>query len=281
MPLYSIDTFGQLEPFLQREWLLTNGLGGFSFGTVVGCNTRRYHGLLIAATKPPVGRISVLSRLGEMLILDGNPNQTYELAVNQFRDNIHPRGYMYLTRFELGDVANWHYELPGVKITKEVLVPWLKNAVGIRYTIECSSPQREAELRVAPFFALRDFHALRHAAGYDMACQPDASGTKIAVNSDGITGYVAASGGEWIGEPSWWYGHVYPIETDRGQDDSEDLFTPGRFSLNIRGRAVLTFWSSNESDFSADWASEVARRNRAVGGGDAGSGAGARPAAPS
>ncbi len=277
MPLYSIDTFGQLEPFLQREWLLTNGLGGFSFGTVVGCNTRRYHGLLIAATNPPVGRVSILSRLGEMLILDGNPNQTYELAVNQFRDSVHPRGYMYLTRFELGDVATWQYELPGVKITKEVLVPWLKNAVGIRYTVECSSPQREAELRVAPFFALRDFHALRHAAGYDMACQPDASGSKIAVNSDGITGYVAAAGATWIGEPCWWYGHVYPIETDRGQDDSEDSFTPGRFSLNVRGRAMLTFWSSNEADFSADWVSEVARRNRAFEGGDGSLPSGADP----
>ena len=277
MPVYSIDTYGQLEPYDTKEWLLTNGLGGFSFGTVVGCNTRRYHGLLIAATHPPVGRVSILSRLGEMLILDGNPNQSYELSVNRFRDAVHPRGYMYLTRFELGDVATWHYELPGVKITKEVLVPWLKNGVGIRYTVECSSPQREAELTVAPFFALRDFHALRHAAGYDMACQADPSGSMIAVNSDGLTGYVASDGALWIGEPSWWYGHVYPIETDRGQDDSEDLFTPGRFSRKFQGRCVLTFWSSNEFDFRADWASEVARRNRAIGGGDAGSAAGADP----
>src|SRR5437868_5582185 len=101
MSAYSIDTFGELEPFLDNEWLLTNGLGGFAMGTVVGCNTRRYHGLLVAATQPPVGRVDTLNRIGEMLILDGNKDQPHELAVNHFRDNVHPHGEQYLKRFEL------------------------------------------------------------------------------------------------------------------------------------------------------------------------------------
>ena len=62
--LYTLDTAGQLQPGISQEWLLTNGIGGFSASTVVGCNTRRYHGLLIAATNPPVGRIAALSRIG-------------------------------------------------------------------------------------------------------------------------------------------------------------------------------------------------------------------------
>src|SRR3954462_10367755 len=105
MSLYAIDTFGQLEPFLRREWLLTNGLGGYSSGTVVGCNIRKYHGLLIAATTPPVGRMNTLARLGEQVIIDANASQPHELAVNQFRDNFFPRGEQYLRRFEIEDTA--------------------------------------------------------------------------------------------------------------------------------------------------------------------------------
>src|SRR3954466_10186441 len=99
MPLYSIETHGELQPHIEQEWLLTNGLGGYASSTVVGCNIRKYHGLLVAATNPPVGRMMTLSRLGEMLIIDGD-SQSHELAVNQFRDNIFPHGERYLRRFE-------------------------------------------------------------------------------------------------------------------------------------------------------------------------------------
>src|SRR4051812_14116162 len=86
MSLYTIETSGALHPGLDREWLLTNGLGGFASSTVVGCNTRRYHGLLCAANNPPVGRVVLLSRIGEIVKLDGNP-ELLELSVNCFRQS--------------------------------------------------------------------------------------------------------------------------------------------------------------------------------------------------
>jgi predicted glycogen debranching enzyme len=261
MSSFTIDTFGQLEPFIRREWLLTNGLGGFAFGTVPGANTRRYHGLLIAATNPPVGRVSTLSRLGEMIILDGDTQHPHELATNQFRDNVHPNGYMYLRRFDLGDTARWLYEVNGVRISKEVQVPWLKNIVGVRYTIEADRSDRAIEFRVWPFFALRDFHALRRAAGYDMPTQVG-PGAAITVSSDQISAHLAADVGEWINDPSWWYGHVYPVETDRGQDDSEDLYTPGRFTLKFTGSATMTIWASPGPLPGLDWEAEIATRRR-------------------
>ncbi len=115
MPLTAIETYGQLQPFNQREWLLTNGLGGFAFSTVAGANTRRYHGLLIAAVKPPVGRVSALSRLGEMIILDDETTRPHEMAVNHFRDNVHPHGERYLQHFELFP-AQWDPKL-GIHVT--------------------------------------------------------------------------------------------------------------------------------------------------------------------
>ena len=96
MPLYSIETYGELHPHLEQEWLLTNGLGGFASGTVVGCNTRRYHGLLCGATLPPVGRILMLNRLGEILRIQPREDEPLELSINQFGDQFHPRGDRFL-----------------------------------------------------------------------------------------------------------------------------------------------------------------------------------------
>ncbi len=87
-----------LDAALRREWLETNGLGGFASGTVNGCNTRRYHGLLVAATKPPVGRFVLLSKLEETLIIDG---RRYELGTNRYPGVVHPQGFSFSSNFGL------------------------------------------------------------------------------------------------------------------------------------------------------------------------------------
>jgi predicted glycogen debranching enzyme len=131
MALYSVDTTGQLEPHLRQEWLLTNGIGAYASSTVVGCNTRRYHGLLIAATLPPLGRIMALNRIAEIISREDRPDQLFELGVNQFGQGFHPRGEQYLRRFELGDTAVWHYEAERIAVTNEFQVRWEKNVGGI------------------------------------------------------------------------------------------------------------------------------------------------------
>src|SRR5262249_59116223 len=87
-----------LEAALQREWLKTNGLGGFSSSTILCLNVRRYHSLLTAATKPPLGRLVLLAQLEETLILGG---QRFELSADQYPGGVHPPGYPYLTHFPL------------------------------------------------------------------------------------------------------------------------------------------------------------------------------------
>ena len=82
--------FHDIDTASTREWLETNGLGGFASSTIIGLNTRRYHGLLTAATKPPVGRILMLSKLEEVLVIDG---RRYELSANQYEGAVHPKGF--------------------------------------------------------------------------------------------------------------------------------------------------------------------------------------------
>jgi predicted glycogen debranching enzyme len=261
MPLYEVQTDGQLEPHLRREWLLTNGVGGFAASTIVGCNTRRYHGLLCAATLPPVGRVMALSRIGELLTVDGNKDRMLELSVNQFRDTFHPRGDRYLRTFGLEDTATFVYDVEGVRVTKEVLVPWLKNVVGVRYSID--APGRDVELSLLPFTNLRDFHATRRAGNVRFNVK---SGERtVIVEGGGPHALCAASdGGRFVHDEGWWYDHTYWIEADRGLDDTEDLFSPGRFVLSVRDRGTITLWAALESPALHDWDEELKTRREAI-----------------
>ncbi|MEM8875720.1 MAG: amylo-alpha-1,6-glucosidase [Planctomycetota bacterium] len=251
-PLYSIETYGELRPHLACEWLLTNGTGAFSMGTVVGCNTRRYHGLLCAATLPPLGRVMALSRVGESLeMLDGNPDKPpIELGLAHFEDDIHPRGDRYLHCFELGDTARWHYDAAGVSVTKELHLLWDRNTAGLRYTIDPTSRGR-VRFRLQPFVALRDFHALHHAAESDFATNTDDAG--VEVRRDDLQLNMRCSGARFEPVADWWYGHVYPIETERGLDDREDLYTPGTFVAEVTEPTTLTLWATLDRAEALDW----------------------------
>src|SRR5690348_18313422 len=108
-----------LKVALTREWLETNGIGGFSSSTISGLNTRRYHGLLTAATKPPVGRFVLLSKLEETLLIDG---RRYELSSNQYPGVVHPRGFEYQIGFRLDPFPTFTYEIGDVRLTKSVFM---------------------------------------------------------------------------------------------------------------------------------------------------------------
>src|ERR1700756_2549168 len=101
------ETWSDLEAALRREWLETNGLGGFASSTIINLNTRRYHGLLMAATKPPGGRLLLLAKLEETLVIGG---RRYELAVNRHPGVIHPHGHEYLKEFSLDPFPIFTYE---------------------------------------------------------------------------------------------------------------------------------------------------------------------------
>jgi predicted glycogen debranching enzyme len=87
---FTKETCRDLDAALRREWLETNGVGGFASSTIIGLNTRRYHGLLVAATKPPVGRVVMLSKLEETFFIEGQP---FDLSANRYPGVVHPQGF--------------------------------------------------------------------------------------------------------------------------------------------------------------------------------------------
>src|ERR1043165_280802 len=167
------DIYGNLDAALAREWLETNGLGGFASSTIVGLNTRRYHGLLVAATKPPVGRIVMLSKFEEALVVDG---RRYELSANQYPGVVHPQGYKYQTGFRLDPFPIFTYEVEGITVEKSVFMPHGENTTVIQYEFQVpGSKSQDAGsddalipqpstliLELRPLIAFRDYHSLAH-----------------------------------------------------------------------------------------------------------------------
>ncbi len=260
MSLFTIETYRELKPHDEQEWLLTNGLGGFSSSTVLGMNTRRYHGLLCAATMPPVGRVMTINRMGEILTVDNKPDQWLEFSINSFRGQLHPRGDKYLTQFDLGDTAIWKYDIEGVKVTKELQIVWMKNVAAVRYTVDAGS--RPFTLSLLPFATLRDFHGLRQAGASSFWCE--SADRKVTLGEGAIVATVTSDAGKFIADSNWWYGHVYPVDTERGQGDIEDQFTPGRFVLEGTGKATITLWIGLNDVTIGDWDGEIRRRQSAV-----------------
>src|SRR5260370_15649232 len=149
-----------LDRARKLEWLETNGLGGFSSSTIVGLNTRRYHGLLTAATKPPVGRVVLLSKLEETLVID---SARFELSANQYQVVIHPRGHLYLNSFRLDPFPFFRYRLEGIEIEKSVFLVHGENTVVVQYSLSGDPGSRSCTLEVRPLIAFRDFHCTTHA----------------------------------------------------------------------------------------------------------------------
>jgi predicted glycogen debranching enzyme len=151
-----------LDRALGREWLETNGIGGFASSTIVGINTRRYHGLLIAATRPPVGRLVMLSKLEEVLTIAG---QSYELAANQYPGVVHPNGHTRLKRFRLDPFPIFTYDLGAFELDKAIFMLHGSNTTVVRYrlrstdterTVDQGGPPETGVLEVRPLFAYRD-----------------------------------------------------------------------------------------------------------------------------
>src|SRR5262249_19972139 len=150
-----------LDVACRREWLETNGIGGFASSTIVGLNTRRYHGLLVAATKPPVGRMGFLSKIEETLLIDGGP---FYLARNQKPGVVHPQGYMLLREFRQDPFPVFVYEVDGFELEKSVFMVHGENTTVIQYELR-GLVEGKCTLELRPLIAFRDYHSTTHENG--------------------------------------------------------------------------------------------------------------------
>jgi predicted glycogen debranching enzyme len=222
---------GSFSDNSQLEWLETNGLGGWSGSSLSGCNTRRYHGLLMASIKPPTDRMLLVSKLDESIILDGS---RFDLGTNDYGDTIFPQGLQWLSSFKRDFFPEWIYEVPGVTIRKIVTMVNGENTTLIRYEILHAS--KPFTLELLPLIAARGYHELQHSQNnifWDIDFRNGVFHTRPFDGAPDI--YISIPGSAYQSVNKWYYNFNYLQEKYRGLDYQEDLFNHGLFSVDLKG----------------------------------------------
>lgn len=262
------EVCNDLSAGTRREWLETNGLGGYASGTVCGVHTRRYHGLLVAAVRPPVSRSVLLSKLEETLVVG---ESRHELSANRYPGVIHPAGHLHLAAFRLDPFPVWTFRAGGVEIEKSVFMLHGENTTCIRYTARSLADALPPGLRleIRPLTAFRDHHQLTHEnPALDATVCLEEGRARLQAYPDQPPLYLAHDAAAVTAAGDWYRRFQYSEEQARGLDFEEDLFSPCLFTFDLNRFPGATLIASTERRDALHWESyrhqEIRRREALV-----------------
>jgi len=256
------------EAAFSREWLVTNGIGGYASSTIIGTNTRRYHGLLVASFPPPLERQVLLAKVDEELIVG---SEVYLLGANEYHDGtIHPCGYRFLKSFRLNlGIPTFEYRAGGVTLVKQI---WLEHGKGTVYVLySLQDAPCEVGLRIRPFCTFRGYHhdGWRTKQGEFVALTQDGQVIVESAHAPYSLKMLASPSGEFELGDDCHRSFLYRAERDRGFDCLEDLYTPGVFVVHLSpgesaGLAATCERQGPDRDIEAAFSRELARRRAIV-----------------
>jgi len=238
---FGADVLHDFARAVKHEWIETNGLGGWASSTIVGANSRRYHGLLVAGSRSRSERRVLVSKLEETLVIG---DATYELGCNRYPGVVSPLGFEWMTSFRRDLFPEFEYEAGGVRLRKTIVCPRGENTTIVVYEVLAAPATFKLELR--PFLANRDFHSLTKKS--DTWITP-----MVTIDVPGATFEP------W---PDWYYNFEYEVEQERGLDFTEDLFTPGKYVIELEAGARLAIVLSTEGERDAETLIERERARR-------------------
>ena len=216
-----------LENALDKEWIITNGIGGFASSTIIGANTRKYHGLLVAPIIPPARRILILSKLDESIEIDG---RKYDLFTNIGKSYI-SQGFKYQESFEKEYIPIYTYKVEDIEITKTICMEYLKNTVAVYYKIK--NGNQYSKLTLAPIMNFRDVHGINNNHFYNLQQQVNENKVEMRIDG-GNTVYMNISEGNYIQHQNDIFGGMFYIEEEkRGFEAVENHVVPGRYEISI------------------------------------------------
>ena len=258
---------GNLEYSLQREMLATDRKGGYMSTTIVCCNTRKYHGLMVAPIDETDEAYVLLSSLDETII---QHDQSFNLALHRYRGVYEPRGHKYITDFQYTPTPTITYRVGGVILRKELLWIHKRTQLMIRYTLV--DAHSDTTLRLRPFFAFRNKHSLSKAnMEANGRSYPIAGGVKCKLYEGFPWLYLQTnkSEAEFVAAPDWYYDFEYPEEIKRGYDGYEDLLTTGYFEMPIKkGESIIFSAATDEmatnETISQIYEASIARRTHKI-----------------
>ncbi|NWF68846.1 MAG: glycogen debranching enzyme N-terminal domain-containing protein [Chloroflexi bacterium] len=240
-----------------REWLVTNGIGGFACGTIAGILTRRYHGLLVAALKAPVGRMLLVTKLDATAEYDG---RAYPLYADRFDDGaVFPKGFKHLERFHLeGAIPVWSYACADALLEKRIWMQPGANTTYVRYTLRRGT--KPLSLMLTTLVNYRDHHVLTHHGFERMHLHAIPQGVRV-LPFEGATPYTIRSDRghcELYGD--WLTGYFLSVEHFRGYDTTEDHFHAASFNIELQAGESVTIVASSEEAPNLNGDSALAER---------------------
>ncbi|MCE7989903.1 MAG: glycogen debranching protein [Caldilinea sp. CFX5] len=226
-----------------REWLVTNGIGGYAAGTVAGVLSRRYHGLLVAALKPPLGRTLLATKLDETATYNG---QVYPLFANVWQGAVvDPLGFHQLDHFYLdGTTPVWEYTCADAMLEKRIWMQQGQNTTYVRYRLQRASQPLHLTLKALVNY--RDYHSSTHAGDWRMQIDPVSNGLRVNAYDGATPFYLLSDHAQAEARHEWYRNFALSVEAYRGLDSSEDHLYAGDFTVTLQpGEAVTLIFSTN------------------------------------
>jgi predicted glycogen debranching enzyme len=230
---------------IEKEWLLTNGIGGFSSSTVVGGNSRRYHGLLIASLKPPVQRHLILSQLHETVTAGGREYDLHSFSTGDYVK----KGFNHLQSFELNPLPVFTYNIGDILIEKTITMVYGQNTVAVIYRV--LSGTEKLSIRLTPLVNFRDYHSDSSHRNMKFEQKSDRDGTCIKPDGLDLDITLRCRGSSYIPVENCWFENMfYAVEQERGLHAYEDHYMPGSFEISVEAGSeqVFTFIGTVEKD---------------------------------
>ena len=234
-----------LEKSLDKEMLRTNRAGAYSSGTIVDCNTRKYHGLLVVPVENLGGNHVLLSSCDETLIQHG---AEFNIGLHKYAgDYYSPRGHKYIREFRMGSVATTIYRIGGVILQKERILVANENRVLVAYTL--LDAHSATTLRLRPFLAFRSVNKLTEKNSVARTGYEEVDNGVSFCMYEGYPNLVMQTNKQmqWVSEPNWYDGIEYSKEAERGYAFKEDLFVPGYFELSIKKGETVVFSAGTDA----------------------------------
>jgi len=271
------EALEHFDEAIQKEWLVTNRMGGYASSTVLGVNTRKYHGLLVAALHPPGDRTVCLAKLDEEVHIG---NKVFALGANEFHGKIFPQGYVFLKEFSLNPFPQYVYHVADIEVRKTIFMPKEKNAVAVKYTV-MNQGAAEAKIRVYPLLTCRHFHSVvdRWKKPLDFSQQQNGGEVEVDFTAPKAAVTVRSTMGEFNEKATWIERLHYREEASRGESSTDDCYQPGYFEVLVphkrekdfaiaaaasvnsqESREILDAFGNAVYDVNGQLASEIAER---------------------
>ncbi|MCK0146610.1 amylo-alpha-1,6-glucosidase [Arenibacter sp. F26102] len=232
-----------MEDFFNKEWLVTNGLGGYASGAVNGANTRQYHGLLVAALEPPTDRMVVVAKIEERVLLDG---QYHNLSSNQYPKVVFPESGHYLKSFDVNPTPSWQFAGNNWDLYKNIKMIPGSNTTVVTYTNNGIAP---LVLELHPLYAYNDFHTTFHeASSYNFFTEFNEGHLKTFPKYGSQPVFTGWTSGQFFEDRSWFKNIILPKGKSRGLGSLCDYYRIGYLVHELQPGEDLTLYFTVEDD---------------------------------